>query len=160
MTKHITYKLLYRATRDGNSSESFHQKCDNIKETLTIIKTTKDLIFGGYTEKTWEKSNGLNKKDENGIGFCFSVDLKKIYNNTNEATSTIRCYSDKGPDFYGVDIYMFDIYFPIDTHSFSNKGYNKSCKSFGNFERDYEINNGESKFLMKELEVFQIIYNN
>jgi len=77
LTKYITYKLLYRTTRDGNSSESFHQKCDNIKGTLTIIKTTKDLIFGGYTEKTWEKSNGLNKKDENGIGFCFSLNLKK-----------------------------------------------------------------------------------
>ena len=54
---------------------------------------------------------------------------------------------------------MFDIYFPINSNSSSNVGYTKSCKSFGNFERDYEINNGESKFLMKELEVFQIIYN-
>ena len=51
------------------------------------------------------------------------------------------------------------IYFPIDTNSSSNTGYKKICKSFGNFERDYEINNGESYFLMKELEVFQVIYN-
>ena len=47
--KNITYKLLYIATTDGNSAEIFHQKCDNIKGTLVVIKTTKDIIFGGYT---------------------------------------------------------------------------------------------------------------
>ena len=77
------------------------------------------------------------------------MDFKKIYNKTNEAESIIRCYSNKGPDFYGGDAYMFDIYFPINSNSSSNVGYTKSCKSFGNFERDYEINNGESKFLIK-----------
>ena len=34
MKKNVIYKLLYRATKDGNSPESFHQKCDNIKGTL------------------------------------------------------------------------------------------------------------------------------
>ena len=43
MKKNVIYKLLYRATKDGNSPESFHQKCDNIKGTLTIIKTTKGM---------------------------------------------------------------------------------------------------------------------
>ena len=85
--------------------------------------------------------------------------MKKIYNNTSKAESTIRCYSNEGPDFFGGDAYMFDIYFPIDSNSSSNTGYKKSHKSFGEFERDYEINNGESQFLMKELEVFHIIYN-
>ena len=155
----MTFKLLYRATTDGNSAESFHQKCDNIKGTLTVIETTKGIRFGGYTENTWEKQSAFKKKDKDGIGFCYSLDLKKIYNNTNKAESTIICYSNEGPDFYGGDDYMFDIYFPIDSNSSSNTGYTKSDKSFGEFERDYEINNGESKFLMKELEVFHIIYN-
>ena len=147
--KNITYELLYRATKDGNSAESFHQKCDNIKGTLILVKTTKGLRFGGYTESKWEKQNGANKKDKNGIGFCYSLDLKKIYNNSNDAKSTIRCYANEGPTFYGGDAYMLEIYFPIDSNSKSNTGYSKSHKSFGNFERDYEINNGESKFLIK-----------
>ena len=159
--KTIIYKLLYRATEDGNSAESFHRKCDNISGTLTVIKTTKGFRFGGYTEMTWNTNNGetVNKKDKNGVGFCYSLDLFKIYNNTNEAKSTIRCYSTEGTDFYGGDAYFFDIYFPIDTNTRSNTGYTKSHSSFGKIEEDCEINNGESNFLMKELEVFQIIFD-
>ena len=159
--KTIIYKLLYRATEDGNSAESFHRKCDNISGTLTVIKTTKGFRFGGYTEMTWNTNNGetVNKKDKNGVGFCYSLDLFKIYNNTNEAKSTIRCYTNEGTDFYGGDAYFFDIYFPIDTNTRSNTGYTKSHSSFGKIEEDCEINNGESNFLMKELEVFQIIFD-
>ena len=161
MKKNVIYKLLYRATKDGNSPESFHQKCDNIEGTLTIIKTTKGMRFGGYTECTWNTDSGntVNKKDSNGIGFCYSLDLFKIYNNTNEAGSTIRCYAKEGPDFYGGDAYMFDIYFPIDSNTSSNTGYTIKCNSFGNFEKDYEINNGKTHFLMQELEIFQILFD-
>ena len=41
--KNIIYKLLYRATQDGNSIQTFHNKCDNIMGTLSIIKTTKGM---------------------------------------------------------------------------------------------------------------------
>lgn len=159
--KNIIYKLLYRATKDGNSAESFHKKCDNIKGTLIIIKTTKGIRFGGYTECLWNaiKDNPQNKKDNKGIGFCYSLDLFKIYNNTNDSESTIRCYTGEGPDFYGGDCYMFDIYFPIDSNTDSNTGYSTKCKSFGKFEKDFEINNGESKFLMQELEIYQILFD-
>ena len=113
--KTIIFKLLYRATEDGNSAESFHKKCDNISGTLAVIKTAKGFRFGGYTEMTWN-GHVVNKKDRNGVGFCYSLDLFKIYNNTNEAVNTIRCYTTEGPDFYGGDAYFFDIYFPIDTN--------------------------------------------
>ena len=161
MKKNITFKLLYRATKDGNSPESFHQKCDNIKGTLTIMKTSKGMRFGGYTECTWnaDPKGGQNKKDNNGIGFCYSLDLFKIYNNTNEAGSTIRCYEKEGPDFYGGDCYMFDIYFPINSNTNIYTGYTVKNNSFGKFEKDYEINNGESKFVLQELEIFQILYD-
>ena len=161
MKKNITFKLLYRATKDGNSPESFHQKCDNIKGTLTIMKTSKGMRFGGYTECTWnaDPKGGQNKKDNNGIGFCYSLDLFKIYNNTKEANSTIRCYEKEGPDFYGGDCYMFDIYFPINSNTGIYTGYTVKNNSFGKFEKDYEINNGESKFVLQELEIFQILYD-
>ena len=59
------------------------------------------MRFGGYTEKTWNaNSHGEKKKDQNNNGFCYSLDLFKIYNNTKEAESTIRCYKNDGPDFY------------------------------------------------------------
>ena len=54
---------------------------------------------------------------------------------------------------------MFDIYFPIDSNINSNTGYTLKDNSFGKFERDYEINNGQSNFLMQELEIFQILFD-
>ena len=48
------FKLLYRASEDGFSSTKFHEKCDGIKNTLTIIKSTYDDIFGGYTGAAWD----------------------------------------------------------------------------------------------------------
>ncbi len=53
---------------------------------------------------------------------------------------------------------MFEICFPIEKNS-SYTEYTTKCKSFGNFEKDYEINNGENIFLMQELEIFQILFD-
>ena len=33
-------KLVYRASEDGFAAKCFHKKCDGIKDTLTLIKTT------------------------------------------------------------------------------------------------------------------------
>jgi hypothetical protein len=43
------FNLLYRGTRDGFGSSNFHCKCDGHHDTITLIRTTKDFIFGGYT---------------------------------------------------------------------------------------------------------------
>ena len=92
--KKFTPNLIYRATRDGDNGLLFHKKCDNIKDTLTLVKTKTGNIFGGYTSETW---NGNNyKKDDKA--FCFSIDLNKKYNSkkTNNAIYSTRSY---GPCF-------------------------------------------------------------
>ena len=58
--KNINYKLLYRATRDGDEAKIFHEKCDNKKQILAVFKTTKGLIFGGYTEIGYKGKGGSN----------------------------------------------------------------------------------------------------
>ena len=41
------------------NASSFHQKCNSIPNTISIIQTTKGNKFGGYAEQTWENnSNG------------------------------------------------------------------------------------------------------
>ena len=98
--KNIIYKLLYRASRDGND---FHNKCDNIMGTLSIVKTTKGMRFGGYTEKMWNYSSNqgaIFQKDAKGICFCFSFDLFKIYDFNDNYKSSIYCYNNHGPYFY------------------------------------------------------------
>ena len=78
--KNIIFKLLYRATQEGNNIRTFHNKCDNIKGTLTIVKTTKGMRFGGYTEQKWYCSNNNSacQKDNKEVCFCFSLDLFKL----------------------------------------------------------------------------------
>ena len=64
------FKLIYRATRDGFRTSIFHAKCDNIPNTLTIIKSTNGCIFGGYTSVAWDSTSGF-KADP--TAFIFSL---------------------------------------------------------------------------------------
>ncbi|GBC03097.1 hypothetical protein RclHR1_00050005 [Rhizophagus clarus] len=55
---HYNFHLLYRASRDGNTSKAFHEKCDNKGATLVVIKITdSDQIVGGYNPLSWDCSN-------------------------------------------------------------------------------------------------------
>ena len=46
-------KLLYRGSRDGFLPSDFHSYCDFKNETVMLIKSDKDSIFGGYTNIQW-----------------------------------------------------------------------------------------------------------
>ena len=49
------WRLLFRASRDGFESETFHSKCDNLGPTVTIVKSG-SYIFGGFTDVSWTRS--------------------------------------------------------------------------------------------------------
>ena len=44
--------LLYRASRDGFNGSAFHERCDNIGPTVTVVKSGAN-VFGGFTERAW-----------------------------------------------------------------------------------------------------------
>ena len=48
--------LLYRASRDGWASSTFHSYCDNKGPTVTVIKSGNN-IFGGCTEQSWQSKS-------------------------------------------------------------------------------------------------------
>ena len=50
-------KKLYQATIDGDKLIYFHSKCDNIPNTLIVIKSPVNRKFGGFTTQTWDQSN-------------------------------------------------------------------------------------------------------
>ena len=159
--KNIIYKLLYRATRDGKTVESFHNKCDDIMGTLSIIKTTKGMRFGGYTEKLWNHYDIYTRKDSKDICFCFSFDLFKIYNFNNDYESSIKPHRYNGPSFYDkkMEVFIFNIKSEKGL-LFGSTEYQTKHNSFGKFDGDYEINNGQPDFSVVELEVFQILFEN
>ena len=153
MKKKINYNLLYRGTRDGDQVKTFHSKCDNKKPTLSIIKTKKGMRFGGYTEQTWNDTNGSGiwKKDDKA--FCFSIELNKIYNIIN-GRDAIYC-SPIYMCYFGENI--FGLY--NGAFSTSNWCYDMNSSNFQGQEKDYELTNNERNFQLAEVEVFEISYD-
>ena len=149
--KNIKYKLIYKASRDGDSIQKFHEKCDNIPYTLSLVKTQKGSRFGGYTEQKWDRSN-KNKKDSQA--FVFNLDIMKIYNPQNNCYS-IGCFISEGLYFYCGD----DLFRVRDFHGESDCTYTKDCTNYGKFDIDYEITNGENIFQTKEIETYEVIYD-
>ena len=155
--KKVKYKLLYRCSKNGENARDFHKFCDNFPQTLTVIKSVKGKIFGGYTEQTWKdddiKKMGTLKKDNKA--FLFSLNKKKIYNNYSDQPA-IWCHESYGPCFYGKG--NFTIYSKeklINEKMKTNKA--KEC-TFSIMEKDYELTDGEEFFNALEIEVFQILF--
>lgn len=65
------WSLVYQATRDGFRAEDFHSKCDNVSNTLTIIKSDIGQVFGGFTANNWFSLSPKFKPDANA--FLFSL---------------------------------------------------------------------------------------
>jgi hypothetical protein len=64
--------LLYRGSRDGWAADAnIHPLIYNKGATISIIKTTRGKIFGGFTTANWDQSNSY-KLDP--YAFIFSVD--------------------------------------------------------------------------------------
>ena len=59
-------RLLYRGTRDGMEPATFHRLCDDQGPTITIIKSTNGLIFGGNTTASWS-GNGAKTCDKTSL---------------------------------------------------------------------------------------------
>ena len=53
------WKLLYRGSRDGLTAANFHEKCDGLEGTMTVVRAEHSrFVFGGYTSQTWNEVNG------------------------------------------------------------------------------------------------------
>lgn len=69
----MTDKILrpcYRATRDGWRGYDFHNHCNFISNTLSIVKDTQGWIFGGFVE-TWWDNRGTYASSQNAFLFSY-----------------------------------------------------------------------------------------
>ena len=94
--KQFSYNLIYKATRDGPKTDDFNKKCNGKSNQLIILKTTKELIFGGFTGRGFQNSQNENIKD-NSV-FLFSLDNKKIYNIKKDSFALYELSTEK----YGI----------------------------------------------------------
>ena len=155
----IFFNLVYRASEDGDKAADFHHKCDKIGPNITLIKTKKGFIFGGFTFKNWEHMQrdidpnkpNLGSASRDSRAFGFSVNNQKIYNNIKPNEFAIWCNRNFGPTFKNNLFQIFD-------SSLKRGGYCsiKSNSHFGGQDYDYEISGGESRFKIEELEVYEI----
>ena len=150
-------ELLFRGTRDGMTNTAFHNKCDNQGQTLTLIKSDKGYIFGGYASISW-KNDQNNTYHSAPDSFLFT--LTNIHNTqptkfpSKNDNKEIKHYSGYGPVFGGGN--DLGIYADI-----SNKG---GWSNFPNTYQDilgrgksiFTNDNNNAKFKVNEIEVFKL----
>lgn len=73
-SKEFTTELIFRGSENEFNAKLFHQLCDDKGPTLAIIKSQKDLVFGGYSSISWKNKGGEWDRDDDS--FIFSLTKK------------------------------------------------------------------------------------
>ena len=141
--KELKYELLYRASEEGYSPKIFHNKVDNMKNTLILIKDINNFIYGGFTRKTWD-GNKIYKNDKNAI--VFNLEKEKYYNIKNE-NYAIFCDPDNLAIFGEGDIYLG----AEGVKSIFPKNYGDISEN-----KENELTLGYKKLTPLEIEVFKL----
>ena len=145
LLKGVKFTLVYKAFDLGDKAKTFHEKCDKLKMSLVLVETDKDVRFGGFTMRNWE-GNCLKKIDNNA--FVFSLDNNTIYDVIKNEPA-IGCYPKFGPVFFGCQIRIYDSFF-TEGGTTCRRGLNYKTK------KDFELNKGKQKYLVKDIEVYNI----
>ena len=152
------FKLLYRASRDGFEASSFHAKCDNQPRTLTIIKTARGYIFGGYTAVAWDSNTCHHKFDQAAFIFSLKNPSKQpqLIPIIASNRSAIYCASSYGPVFGCYDICISNnsnVFF----NSYSDLGKSFDFKLFSpQTPKSQTFLAGSPTFQTLEVEVFNL----
>lgn len=75
ITKSSVYSMCYKSSSDGLSPKAFHDKCDGLSPTVTIILSKAKGVFGGFTYATWDGTE--LKEDPKAV--LFSLKQDKIF---------------------------------------------------------------------------------
>lgn len=148
-------KLLYRASTDGWEGTDFHAKCDNRGATLTVIKSSKGYMFGGYLESSW---NSNDERISSSKSFVFSLQCHSGLVPTKfDVRNTQRNYSAYGRASCGPVFGWSDIVICNNANENSDSYFNGN-----NYTYPYDVNpqtfrTGDEKFKVSEVEVFRVI---
>lgn len=103
-------KLLYRASSQRYSAKLFHDKCNFVANTLTIIQSENGFVFGGFTKKSWDCNFIMKKTDTHAFIFSFKNEEnkpEKLLVNPFNYRNAISCNPINGPVF-GDEIIIAD----------------------------------------------------
>ena len=145
--KNIQLKLIYSASKDGQNYTNCHSKCNNVPNTFSLITTKKGNKFGFFRSIAID-GQGPWKADNNA--FFISFDKNKIYptkSNQNSISFDNCCFIQTKP---------FVLIGNILTDKYSCCDKSKMNEYFEGFTEDYELNDGERDFYVKEFEVYKL----
>ena len=146
----IKFELIFKMKENGSDSEDFHKFCDKKGPTLTLVKTTKNKIFGGFTPLEWEKNKSY-LTDESEQTFIFSLNLMKKYDMISKDGYAI--YSDEGPWFGDCDFGLKKNMKEGETYA------NESCNFLSDSNLELTGGKGESEYFeTEELEIYKVIF--
>ena len=140
----IKSELLYRMSRDGIETKTFHNLCDNKGPTIILIKLTDDNILGLYNPLDWDSKSGV-KSDLDMFVFSLTENLKCMKNNLNNYG--ILCDDDYGPYSYFLRFYNNKMNKPYIVTK--NSGFNDCQKLYPGKDEGY--------YDAEEVEVYNIL---
>jgi hypothetical protein len=152
------FELLYRGSRDGFRSGDFHRRCDGHNNTITLIRTTKDFVFGGYIPVSWDSTTNTYKADSSQRSFVFAIlnphgiGCRKFPLKPDQAGYAIAANYRYGPIFgNGNTICVYD-------NCSSTNGNYTDLTGYVNDTglNDKVVFTGEYNFTVKEIEVFEV----
>ncbi len=174
--KDLAFCLVYKGTKDGFKPVNFHKKCDHLENTLTIVQTTDNFVFGGYVFKflCWDFDwfNNLNryttqnwsgsgdKIDSNAFIFSFiNKDKKPIKIKCHPNRTAIQCNKNYGPMF-GLDDFCIADQFCQNDSDFTNFtslgfSYEHPAYAYGSTYGDRFLA-GSNQFDLSEIEIYHI----
>jgi len=144
--KQVKVTLLYKLTRDGDSSNTFHNKCNNQGYTLTLIRNVRGYRCGGFVSQNWT-SCGSYVSDPNA--FLFSLDYKEQYF-IMDGNKAFYDNSSYGPTFGD----SYDIYI-ANNCSQNMSSYCDFPKAYGGIKARC-LSGGYYNFKVNEIQVFKI----
>jgi hypothetical protein len=150
-------QLLYRGSRDGFGAAAFHEQCNGHPNTVTLILSTNDCIFGGYTPLVWG-SRMSPVSDPSLTSFLFTIknprDLPPQIFKLKQADKAIYHSPSFGPVF-GAGLFS-DLRIGNQCQEYHDNYSDLGGRYTNDTAVDRLLTDGQH-FAVKEIEVFEVI---
>jgi hypothetical protein len=157
MFRRKTFRLLYRGSRDGFQASDFHRLCNGHPNTLTLVRSSNDSVFGGYSPVAWTSRNNYGH-DQDLKSFLFTLrnphNLPPQMFALTKREYAIYDYGNYGPAFGNNNDLCVYTQCNVNNNSYSNLGsaYTNDTGIAGN-----AVFTGAYNFTVREIEIFEVI---
>ena len=149
--KPLKFNLVFSTQRDGDTSKLFHQNCDGVSPTITIVMDTNGNKFGGYTTSSWgQPSTGAGyARDTNAFIFNLSKKLNQVQPDKLGKNSIYR-HNSYGPVFGTNNLSIYD------NCKSNTNSYTSVSQDYKTDNKNLLNNTSSSNFQVSNYEVYRV----